>query len=112
HRELHAEDRRQRQMGISDRVTVSVDGEKVSVLCVVEGLGTNLLGYRINGDKQLSVPLAELRYRWSSDEELHGHIELDQQSLQDAIATRCSDIKVISIKGGVPPIPFPQSDKK
>lgn len=92
-------------------VTVSVDGEKVSVCCVVEGLGTNLLGYRINGDKQLTVPLAELRYRRSPDEELQGYIELDQQSLQDAIATRCSDIKVISIKGGVPPIPFPKSDK-
>lgn len=93
-------------------VTVSVDGEKVSVRCVVEGLGTNLLGYRINGDKHLSVPLSELKYNWSSDEELHGYIELNQQSLQDAIATRCSDIKVISIKGGVPPIPFPRKEKR
>lgn len=92
-------------------VEVSVDGQKVSVCCIVEGLGTNLLGYRINGDKHLSVPLSELKYSRLSDEELPDYIELDRQSLHDAIATRCSDIKVISIKGGIPPIPFPRSDK-
>lgn len=92
-------------------LTINIDGEKVRVCCVIEGIGSNLLGYRLNGEKTLRIPLKELKYRWSTDEETHGCIELNAQSLQDAIATRCSDIKIVSIKGTIPAIPFPQEDK-
>jgi len=93
-------------------VTVDIDGERLGVCCVVEGVGTNLLGYKLNGDKQLSIPLGELKYRWSSDEELRGCIEINPQSLQNAIATRCTDIKVVSIKGSIEPIPYPRREKQ
>ena len=92
-------------------VKVTVDGESVDVCCVIEGLGTNLLGYKINRRTQLRVPLSELKYRRvrNEDDEQSGyHVEIDKQSLQDAIATRCSDIKIVSIKDSLLSMPLPK----
>lgn len=93
-------------------VRVSVDGQSVDVRCVIEGVGTNLLGYKINRRTQLRVPLSELKYRRvrneGEDEEPGYHVEIDKQSLQDAIATRCSDIKIISIKDSLLSMPSPK----
>ena len=92
-------------------VKVTVDGESVGVRCVIEGIGTNLLGYKINRRTQLRVPLSELKYRRvrNEEEEQGGyHVEIDKQSLQDAIATRCSDIKIISIKDSLLSMPMPK----
>ena len=92
-------------------VLVNVDGESVDVRCVIEGLGTNLLGYKINRRTQLRVPLSELKYRRvrNEDDEQGGyHVEIDKQSLQDAIATRCSDIKIVSIKDSLLSMPLPK----
>ena len=90
-------------------VRVTVDGETVDVRCVIEGLGTNLLGYKINRRTQLRVPLSELKYRRVRAEgEEQYHVEIDKQSLQDAIATRCSDIKIVSIKDSLLSMPLPK----
>ena len=40
--------------------TVNVDGERFKVSCVVEGVGTNLFGYRVYMSKRLRIPLSEL----------------------------------------------------
>ena len=88
---------------------VNVDGQSVDVRCVIEGLGTNLLGYKINRRTQLRVPLSELKYRRVRAEgEEQYHVEIDKQSLQDAIATRCSDIKIVSIKDSLLSMPLPK----
>lgn len=92
-------------------VLVHVDGQSVDVCCVIEGLGTNLLGYKINRRTQLRVPLSELKYRRvrnEGDEQSGYHVEIDKQSLQDAIATRCSDIKIVSIKDSLLSMPLPK----
>ena len=92
-------------------VLVNVDGESVGVRCVIEGIGTNLLGYKINRRTQLRVPLSELKYRRvrnEEDEQGGYHVEIDKQSLQDAIATRCSDIKIVSIKDSLLSMPLPK----
>ena len=91
-------------------VRVSVDGQSVDVRCVIEGLGTNLLGYKINRRTQLRVPLSELKYRRvrNDDEQQTYRVEIDKQSLQDAIATRCSDIKIVSIKDSLLSMPMPK----
>ena len=92
-------------------VLVHVDGESVDVRCVIEGIGTNLLGYKINRRTQLRVPLSELKYRRvrnEGDEQSGYHVEIDKQSLQDAIATRCSDIKIVSIKDSLLSMPLPK----
>ena len=43
--------------------TVNVDGERFKVSCVVEGVGTNLFGYRVYMSKRLRIPLSELKFR-------------------------------------------------
>lgn len=86
---------------------INVDGQKFEVTCVVEGVGTNLFGYRVYHDKSLRIPLSELRSSSSYDEENYGKIIIEPQSLQNAISVRCTDIKIISI-GDVPEIEEPK----
>lgn len=88
-------------------VRVNVDGEPFEVTCVVEGVGTNLFGYRVYMNKTLRIPLAELKYKRSHEEGHEGKLQIDPQSLQSAISVRFSDIKVISI-GTVPEIDKPE----
>lgn len=87
-------------------VRVNVDGEQFEVTCVVEGVGTNLFGYRVYMNKTLRIPLAELKYKRSHEEGHEGKIIIDPQSLQSAISVRVSDIKVVSV-GTVPEIDKP-----
>lgn len=86
-------------------VNVDVDGQQFQVTCVVEGVGTNLFGYRVYARKSLRIPLVELRYKPSQQHE--GMIVVDSQSLQDAIALKFSDIKVLSLRS-IPEIEMPQ----
>lgn len=88
------------------QVRVNVDGEQFDVTCVVEGVGTNLFGYRVYANKTLRIPLSELKYKRSHEEGHQGKLILNPQSLQSAIALRISDIKIISI-GAVPEIETP-----
>ena len=80
-------------------VMVDVDGVLFEVTCVVEGVGTNLFGYKVYSNKTLRIPLSSLRYRPSREEGHEGRIILDSKSLQSAIAVQLSDIKVLSIDG-------------
>ena len=86
---------------------INIDGEKFEATCVVEGIGTNLFGYRVYHDKSLRIPLSELRSACSYDEENYGKVIIEPQSLQNAISVRCTDIKIISI-GDVPEITQPK----
>lgn len=91
---------------------VNVDGEKFRVSCVVEGVGTNLFGYRVYMSKRLRVPLSELKYTTVSTEEGEPHyLKIDSMSLHNALTVRLSDIKVISV-GSVPEIPDPRQIEK
>ena len=63
-------------------VRVSVDGEPFEVTCVVEGVGTNLFGYRVYMNKTLRIPLSELKYKRSREEGHEGKVVIDPQSLQ------------------------------
>ena len=87
-------------------VRVSVDGQPFEVTCVVEGVGTNLFGYRVYMNKTLRIPLAELKTKRSYEEGHEGKLIIDPQSLQNALAPRFGDIKIISI-GDIPEIDVP-----
>ncbi|MDE5707970.1 MAG: hypothetical protein K2L09_01595 [Alistipes sp.] len=89
-------------------VKVEVDGVPFEVTCVVQGVGTNLFGYRVYMNKTLRIPLSSLKYRVSREAGHEDKLILDSKSLQSAIAVHLSDIKVISIDG-VPEIDIPQS---
>ncbi len=67
-------------------VRVSVDGQPFEVTCVVEGVGTNLFGYRVYMNKTLRIPLSELKYKRSREEGHEGKVVIDPQSLQSAIS--------------------------
>lgn len=89
-------------------VHLNVDGRPFEVTCVVEGVGTNLFGYRVYMNKTLRIPLSELRYKVSREEGSEGKLIIDPQSLQSAISLRISDIKIISV-GPVPAIDKPEA---
>lgn len=93
-------------------VLINVDGERLRVPCVVEGKGTNLLGYKAYASKELKIPLSDLKYTvsddWGDSGELLGQwYVLDPQSVQSAISVRFSNIKVISV-GDIPSIAVPE----
>lgn len=89
-------------------VRVSVHGQPFEVTCVVEGVGTNLFGYRVYMSKTLRIPFAELKTKRSHEEGHEGKLIIDPQSLQNALATRFSDIKIISV-GDIPEINTPEN---
>lgn len=86
---------------------VNIGGERIPVTCVVEGLGTNLFGYRVYMDRTLRIPLSELRVTPSYETESYGRLVIDPLSLQHAISVRCSDIKIVSIVGVIPTLEKP-----
>ncbi|WP_300722297.1 hypothetical protein [uncultured Alistipes sp.] len=88
-------------------IRLSIDGQPVEISCVVEGLGTNLFGYRVYMNKTLRIPLAELQTTPSEEEGHEGKLVIDPQSLQHAISVRFSDIKVISVNS-IPEIDAPE----
>lgn len=90
-------------------VKVNTDGEKYKVTCILEGIGTNLVGYHTNFNRTIRIPLSELKYKRSREEGHEGMLIIDQQSMLNAIAVRFSDVKVVSI-GSIPEIPKPKSD--
>ena len=89
-------------------VRLSIDGQRIEVTCVVEGLGTNLFGYRVYMNKTLRIPLSELKTQRSHETGHEGKLIIDPQSLQNALAPRFSDIKIISI-GDIPEIDIPEA---
>ncbi len=82
-------------------IDVKVGNSKFEVGCVVEGVGTNLFGYRLYKGGKVSIPLSELSY--SRAEGAAGGVVIEPQSLQNALSVRYSDIKVISV-GMIPPL--------
>ena len=92
-------------------VVVNINGTRLRVPCVVEGKGTNLMGYRVYMQREIAIPLSDLKYTQTQmlDEET-GEVRddvllIDPQSIQTAISVRVSDIKVVAV-GDVPPL-FP-----
>ncbi|MFI3285277.1 MAG: hypothetical protein R3Y08_01355 [Rikenellaceae bacterium] len=83
-------------------IDVKIGTSKFEVKCVVEGVGTNLFGYRLYKGGKVSIPLSELKYERVNDGFDSRNIIIEPQSLQNALSVRYSDIKVISV--GVIPI--------
>ena len=88
-------------------VRLNIDGQRIEVTCVVEGMGTNLFGYRVYMNKTLRIPLDEIKVEGSREEGHENKYVIEPQSLQKALSTRFSDIKIISV-GDIPEIDIPQ----
>lgn len=91
-------------------IDVKVGSAKFDVVCVVEGVGTNLFGYRLYKGGNVSIPLSELKYERIDNEGDNDEIMIDSQSLQNALSVRYSDIKVISI-GAIPAVSIPSDQE-
>ncbi len=80
-------------------IDVEVAGAEFEVECVVEGVGTNLFGYKLYKGGEVSIPLNELVVSSKN----RNSIVIDSMSLLKAISVRYSDIKIKSI-GSIPSI--------
>lgn len=80
-------------------IDVEVAGSEFEVECVVEGVGTNLFGYKLYKGGEVTIPLNELRIARHD----HNSIVIDSMSLLKALSVRYSDIKIKSI-GAIPSI--------
>ena len=96
---------------------VNVEGQRFTVPCVVEGQGTNLLGYAIYTSRRIDIPLAELEYKrvrvggeQGGEAGAEERVQIESASLQHAMSVRFSDIKIVSI-GAVPEIEIPEQEK-
>lgn len=87
-------------------IPINIDGQKFDVTCVIEGLGTNLFGYKMYVNTRIRIPLDELKYVVSKED---GMLIIDPQSLQSAISVHYSDIKIVTL-GTVPEILDPRED--
>ena len=85
-------------------VQVNVDCEEYEVVCVIEGLGTNLFRRMVYMRNSLRIPLSELDYAPSPDEERY--IVIDPQSLQNAKSVHYSAVKVVAVRN-IPLINLP-----
>ena len=76
----------------------------------LRGRGRRYEPFRLPGlqNKTLRIPLAELKTKRSYEEGHEGKLIIDPQSLQNALAPRFSDIKIISI-GDIPEIDVPRN---
>lgn len=84
-----------------------IDDQPLEVTCRVEGLGSSLFAHRFHPGRTLHIPLEELQWEVSPETEGEEKLRIDPQSLQEAIAVRCNDMKILSV-GAVPEIDRPQ----
>lgn len=97
-------------------ILVNIDGQTLRIPSVVEGVGTNLLGYRSYTRKEIKLHLSDLKYKQEEiADTLSGDVVkcyvLDPQSVQNAISVRFSDIKVVSL-GDIPPLPVQERSQE
>lgn len=84
-------------------VKLNVDGYRLEVPCVVEGVGSNLMNHKIKIGKRFRIPMSELEHRDVYTEDSVRMIAIDPVSMRNALAVRISDIKIISL-GEIPAI--------
>ncbi len=77
-------------------VRVKLEDSTFLTRCVVEGVGTHLVGYNI-GRQVMNIPLTELSYSVEIDSDSVRYLRLSENTFVNAISVRCSDIKVVSV---------------
>lgn len=87
-------------------IKVKVNGERIVVPCVVEGKGSNLIGYGFYTSRRVNIPLSELNYDIVEveveDEGTNAinhemKVRISPISMQDALSVRFSNIKIVSV---------------
>ena len=86
---------------------VKVNGERIVVPCVVDGKGSNLIGYGFYISRRVSIPLSELNYdivevpvkNEEGVDSLNSEmkVRISPISMQDALSIRFSNLKIVSV---------------
>jgi hypothetical protein len=85
------------------KVTVYVDGTSYEVDCTIRGKGTDLIGYTMSSSRSsFTISPSELTFdnEFLNDGTVRRHI--NPVSLQQALASRMSDVEVVAV-GSIPP---------
>ncbi|MFI3247972.1 MAG: hypothetical protein R3Y39_02470 [Rikenellaceae bacterium] len=77
-------------------VKIKVEGQKIFTTCVVEGVGTHLVGYKIHHGA-VNISLSDIKYKLEQQDG-EEYVVLDQDMLNKIISVHYSDIKVISVE--------------
>ena len=99
------------------KVDVNIDGQRITVPCVVEGKGSTLFGYGFYSSSRVSIPLADLKHRvvqrpvpvegFADSVIMTKKICINPVAMQDALSVRFSDLKILSV-GTLPELDLPR----
>jgi hypothetical protein len=89
------------------KVDVNIDGQRITVPCVVEGKGSTLFGYGFYSSSRVSIPLADLKHKtvvrpvpvdgFADSVAIEKKIIINPLAMQDALSVRFSDLKILSV---------------
>lgn len=88
-----------------------IEGERIDVPCVIEGVGTNLLSYKYDWGERIEIGLNELNHKISVTEDGQHVVNIRPSELQRVLSVKMNDIKLVSV-GEVPTITLPDSYQK
>ncbi|MFI3289372.1 MAG: hypothetical protein SNH55_01075 [Rikenellaceae bacterium] len=79
-------------------VKIKVEDQKIFTSCVVEGVGSNLIGYKIYRGGAINISLEDIKYNIVNLEgDSRDYVVIDPDMLSKAISVHYSDIKVMSV---------------
>ena len=98
-------------------VRLNLDGNALSVSCVVEGKGTTLLGYGVYSSSNAKMLRSEIKHTIIEEKVLpegetdsilvSRKMHITPAAMQDALSVRFSDLKFVSV-GNIPEIELPK----
>lgn len=85
-------------------VTIVIDGQEIEVDCTIRGKGTDLIHYTLSSSRsRFEIPATEVIENVITDERGHLVRHVNGVALQQALASRMSDITVVAV-GPVAPL--------
>ncbi|MBQ5690696.1 MAG: hypothetical protein IIV24_04310 [Alistipes sp.] len=99
------------------KVDVNIDGQRITVPCVVEGKGSTLFGYGFYSSSRVSIPLKDIKHSivehpvavegFADSVRMEHKIRINPVAMQDALSVRFSDLKILSV-GTLPELDMPK----
>lgn len=99
------------------KVDVNIDGQHITVPCVVEGKGSTLFGYGFYSSSRVSIPLKDIKHSivvypvsvegFADSVRMEHKIRINPVAMQDALSVRFSDLKILSV-GTLPELDMPK----
>ena len=99
------------------KVDVNIDGQRITVPCVVEGKGSTLFGYGFYSSSRVSIPLKDIKHSivehpvavegFADSVRMEQKIRINPVAMQDALSVRFSDLKILSV-GTLPELDMPK----